>query len=345
MMTMRRSALLVAAALGTAACGGHEQEPAAAAAASVDGVEYDVVLAARAPPLEAAGVAAPVAESMLSTRLMGAVTAVLVQEGDRVRAGQPLVRIDARDLAAKAEQVMAGRAEAEAVLREAELHVQRMRALHADDAAPRAQLDHAETGLARARAAVAAAEAGAAELSALRDYSVVTAPFAGVVIRRLVDPGSFAAPGAPLLVVQDASRLRISVSAAPGAVRNLARGAVVRGTVEGEAVAAVVEGVVPVSGTSLYMVNAIVENANGHHPAGGAATLALPAGARPMLLVPSGAVVRRGALTGLYVRQSGRPDELRWVRLGPVAGDSVEVTGGIRDGERIVIPAVQTAGR
>ena len=73
---------------------------------------------------------------------------------DAVAAGQPLLRIDARDLAAKSSRAEAMQAEAGAVLREAELHAERMRALYADEAAPKVQLDAAETGLARARAGV-----------------------------------------------------------------------------------------------------------------------------------------------------------------------------------------------
>ena len=57
------------------------------------------------PLLEATAVAEPFAQATVSTKLMGTVTAVLVKEGDRVRAGAPLVRIDARDLEAKREQV------------------------------------------------------------------------------------------------------------------------------------------------------------------------------------------------------------------------------------------------
>jgi RND family efflux transporter MFP subunit len=345
-MTMKPGImLLVAAALGVTACGSDEVAPQVEAGATLDGALYEVVLAQRAAPQQATGTAAPVAEATLSTKLMGTITAVLVQEGDVVRAGQPLLRIDARDLAAKESQVAAGRAEAEAMFREAEVHAGRIRALYADSAAPRAQLDQAETGLARARAAVDAAGAGAAELAAMRAYSVITAPFAGTVVRRMVDAGSFAAPGAPLLVLQDGSRLRVSANISPAAARGFGRGTRITAVIEGETAIAVVEGVVPAAGASLYTVNAIVDNRDGLFLPGGAATLSIPGAARPMLLVPATAVVRRGALTGLNLRHEDGRDELRWVRLGPVLGDSVEVSAGVRAGDRVVLPAVTTAGR
>jgi membrane fusion protein (multidrug efflux system) len=301
-----------------------------------DGVEFEITASPRLSYLNAPGVVAPVAEATLSTKLMGSVTHVLVQEGDRVRAGQTLLRIDARDLSAQRARVEASQAEAQAILAEAELHVQRMRALYEDDAAPRAQVDAAETGYTRALAGVAAARASAAELAAISSYAEVRAPFDGTVVRRMVDPGSFAAPGAPLLVVQDTRRLRVTVSAPPDAVRTLRRGISVTAVIEGESVPATIEGIVP-GGSGLFTVNGIVENAGARLPGTGAATLALPQEMRTTLVVPVHAVRRQGDLTGV---QLIRADEvlMRWVRLGAVSGDSVEVVSGLRDGDRILVP-------
>jgi RND family efflux transporter MFP subunit len=293
--------------------------------------------------IEAAGVAEPYAEATLSTKLMGTITDVHVREGDRVAANQPLLRIDARDLAAKRTQVEASIAEAEAMRNEALTHAERMRALYAEQAAPKAQLDAAETGLVRAEAGVRAARAGAVELSAMTDYATVRAPFAGTVVRRMVDPGAFAAPGAPLVTVQDARRLRISVTASPGAVRSLQRGAELDAMIEGVAARATVEGVVPVGGGSVYTVNAIVDNGAHTHMAGSAATLALPQGTRRAIVVPVAALHHEGDLTGVRVR-SGSRDELRWLRLGRVLVDSVEVLSGLREGEQVVVPAAVAGG-
>lgn len=339
-LTMRM-AVAVGGAVLLGACGGAEEPHVALADAAPEGVELEVEALPRMSYLHAAGVVEPVAEATLSTRLMGAVTAVLVQEGDMVAAGQPLLRIDARDLNAQRAQVDAARASAEAVLAEAELHVQRMRALYEDGAAPRAQLDAAESGYTRALSGVAAAQASAAELAAVSSYADVRAPFAGMVVRRMVDPGSFAAPGAPLLVVQDTRRLRVTASASPAAVRSLARGSEVTAVIEGEAVSARIEGIVP-GGAGLFTVNAIVENAAGLFPGTGAATLALPQGMRTSIVIPLDAVRRQGDLTGVrLVRDEGVIT--RWVRLGPVMGDSVEVVSGLRDGDRILVPAPAAA--
>ncbi|MGA9838165.1 MAG: efflux RND transporter periplasmic adaptor subunit [Gemmatimonadaceae bacterium] len=318
------------------ACGRSDTRSAAARPASTPGTPYVVVDTTVATMLDAAGTAEPIAEATLSTKLMGAVTAVLVHEGDAVAAGQLLVHLDARDLVARDSQVQAGIASARAVQHDAETQARRMRALFADSAATRAQLDAAETGLAQANAGLASAEAGAGELAATRAYADVRAPFGGVVTRRFVDPGAFAAPGTPLVTVQDDSRLRVSVNGAPDAMRGLRRGMHVAATIEDTTVSAVVEGVVPAAG-NVYTLNAIVSNPARRLTAGGAASIAIPQGRRSAVLVPAAAIRREGDLTGVIVREPGG-DELRWVRLGDVHGDFVEVTSGLRAGATIVVP-------
>jgi len=331
----RLAAVVAVVVLGSACSGGEQPEPAAASSPAGEWIE--VIEVQRPGTFEASGVAEPYQESTLSTKLMGTVVSVAVREGDRVPAGAVVAEIDSRELNARATQVEAAVAEAEAMHRDALTNAQRMRALFAEEAAPRAQLDAAETGLARAEAAVRAAQAGATELAAMRTYARVTTPFAGTIVRRSVDPGAFAAPGAPLLTIQDASRLRVSVTAPPAVARLLSRGAPVAVRIEDVPASAVVEGVVPAGG-SLYTVNAIVDNQAGEYLAGSAAALALPAGERASIVLPQSVVRREGDLTGVLVRQP-KGSELRWVRLGRSVSDSVEVLAGLRPGEQVLVPA------
>jgi RND family efflux transporter MFP subunit len=339
----RYAAVLLAPVLVLGACSHQEKTAEKSSGERVQGSLYTVHAASTSDVMRAPAVAEPYATATVSTKLMGAVTAVHVREGDMVRTGQPLVSIDARDLTARSAQIDAGIAEAEAMEREAATHLQRMRALFAEDAAPRAQLDAAETSYARAQAAVRAARAGSAELDATRGYSVIRAPFSGVITRRMIDVGAFAAPGAPLITLQDGRRLRVTGTAAPQAVGGLRRGARVDVDIEGERTSGVVEAVVPGAG-NLYRVNVIVDNSAGAYLPGSAATLALPQQHdRLAIRVPAAAIQQKGDLTGVYVK-SGETTMLRWVQLGVSVGEEVEVLTGLRDGEQIVIPASTVRG-
>ncbi len=336
------TAVVLLMAGGLAACGGESPErPIAQSAAGATGPTLAIQETTISATFEATGIAEPVERATLSTRLMGSVTEVLVQEGDRVRAGQVLARIDAREVEAKRAQVEAGIAAAEALYADAATQAGRFRALYADSAATLFQLDQVETGLARAEAGLRTARAARSELDAVGAYATITAPFAGVVTLRHVDPGAMAAPGSPVVEVQDDRRLRIGVTVPPSVAQRLKPGMTIAAVVEGASVPAVIEGVVPAPGGGVYTVNAMIPNPTGAFLPGSSATLAIPTGTRSAILVPAGALVREGDLVGVRMR-SAAGTELRWVRvagLPPLTAPEprlVEVIAGLRAGDVIL---------
>jgi RND family efflux transporter MFP subunit len=338
----RRIMLLCAATVVTAACGpSAESRTGSGAPLAAPVVQANVAVALVRDSIvttlqNADGVSAPIRQALVATRLIASVTDVLVHEGDRVIAGQTLVRIDARDLDAKHAQVMSGIAAADAGRTNALQQLTRVRALYADSAAPRAMLDAAESGYAQADAGARAARASFAEVEAVKDYSTVRAPFAGRVTKRFVDPGAFAVPGAPLMQVQDDATLRITATATPKAARRTKRGDRLAASVDGVAVVAIVEGVVPSPAGGVYAINALVDNSKGLLASGSGATLRLPAGQQHALLIPASAVLRRGDLTGVRIRV-GKADDIRWVKVGAAIGNDIEILSGLRAGEQVLI--------
>ncbi|CAN5909333.1 efflux RND transporter periplasmic adaptor subunit [soil metagenome] len=309
------------------------------AAGSIFTVKDTTILAT----FDASGVAAPLQQATLSTKLMGTVLTVSVHEGNVVSAGQALIRIDARDLAAREGQVAASIMGAEAIYKDASLQAGRIRALYADSAATKSQLDAAETGLARAESGVRTARAAAAELGAVSAYAVIRAPFAGTITRRFVDPGAFASPGAPLITIQDGRQLRITASTTPDVARRLHSGQHVDALVEGRTVDAIVEGVVPSAAGNLYTINALVTNPGGAILPGSTATLRLSLGARPGILVPTRALVHEGDLVGVTLR-TAEGDRPRWVRVGSAYGRMTEVSAGLRAGDVVIVPVAPAGG-
>ncbi len=320
-----------------AACAPSKPEPSETPH-RVAGTAYTVKDTTVQTVFEVSGTATPLRQATLSTKLMGTVLEVLANEGDRIVTGQTLVRIDARDLAAKNSQVAASIAEAEAVHHDAATQAVRFRALYADSAATRAQLDAVETGLLRAEAGLRAAHASSSELAAVARYATVRAPFTGVVTKRFVDPGAFAAPGSPLMTVQDGNQLRIVANTTPDVAGGLRRGQRINALVENRPVSAVIEGIVPATSGNLYAINALVSNAVGNFLPGSTATLLVMLGSRRALVVPFNAVIREGDLTGLTIRTNDG-DEVRWVRLGRSSGSVVEIDSGLRVGDVVIVPA------
>jgi len=329
----------IIAVASVAACGVAPATESAATVAVADPVQILVLRDTLVPDdVEAPATTEPVLSAVLSTKLMGRVMEVRVLEGDVVAAGAVLVRLDDRDLAARREQADAGVRAADAAHNEARLQADRLRSLFADSAAPRAHLDAAEAGLVRAEQAVRGARAMAAEVEALTDYAEVRAPFGGVIVQSLVDPGAFVAPGMPLVRIEDPSRLRVVAAVPPSTASAVHRGSRVGVSIEGTSITGTVEGVVPVSGAALVNVQVLVGNASRRFSSGSAATVSVPGAPRKALLVPLTALVRNGDLAGVRVSVGGRP-VTRWVRLGRERAGAVEVLSGLKAGDSIVVPA------
>jgi len=333
------AAVLLASACGAPAAGVVPRDGDALSAGSLRSAGSTVTVrdSLVAGTLDASAVVEPIREATLSTKLMGTIIDVRVHEGEGVRAGQELLHIDARDLTAKSVQVAAGIADAEAIQRDAGVQARRIRALYADSAATRAQLEAVETALLRAEAAVRSARAQSIELNVLQSYATVRAPFDGVVIRRVVDPGAFATPGAPLVTVQDVSSLRISATVAAEGLVGLRRGQAIGVSIDTVMRSAVIEGIVPANAGNLFTVHATLVNPRGDIRAGRAALVHVPTASRRALLVPSASLVREGDLTGVVVRGSVR-DERQWIRIGTTFGALVEVTSGLAVGDVVVVP-------
>jgi RND family efflux transporter MFP subunit len=337
-----RLPLSIIAVASVVACG---EAPATESAATLALADQGQIILLRdtliPDDVEAPATIEPVLSAVLSTKLMGRVVDVRVREGDVVAAGAVLVRLDDRDLAARREQADAGLRAADAAHNEARLQADRLRSLFADSAAPRAHLDAAEAGLVRAEQSVRGARAMAAEVEALTDYAEIRAPFGGVVVQRLVDPGAFVAPGMPLVRIDDPSRLRVIAAVPPSTVYAVRRGATVGVSIEGTHVTGTVEGVVPVSGASLVNVQVLVGNASRRFSSGSAATVSIAGAPRKALLVPVTALVRNGDLVGVRVFAGGRM-VTRWVRLGRERGGAIEVLSGLTAGDSIVVPHAPT---
>ncbi len=287
--------------------------------------------------------------STLSTRMMARVSEVLVEVGDPIRSGEPLVRLGTDDILAKRAMAEAGVASSTAARDEAVRHLARMDTLLAQDAVALVQRDQARLGLTQAESGLLMASALLQEVETAEQYASVRAPFAGRVVSRHIHEGDLSAPGMPLLVVE-AEGPRVAVLSVPADLAGkLAVGTSVQvNSPDGEGVEARVHAIASGADPRSRTVEVRAELPSSWST-GVAVTAMIPAGVRDAVTIPQSAVVRRGQLTGVRV---ATPDGalLRWIRLGrtvvPVGGDDggpdgggeaqVEVLSGLVAGERII---------
>jgi RND family efflux transporter MFP subunit len=191
-----RSALvgpaLVASLFLAGGCTSSRAAPAPADGAPVPVRSAPLTRGALALPVRVAGTVHPKDERLLSFKVGGLVARIQVEAGDRVRRGQVLAELDATELSAGVRQ-------AREALAKAERDRDRARTLAAEDVAPRALAEDAETAT-----RVAHAGAEAAEFNLRR--AVLTAPDDGWVEERMAEPGEVVAPGRPVLRVSGRGR-------------------------------------------------------------------------------------------------------------------------------------------
>lgn len=305
--------------------------------------------------------------AVLTSKTVGYVRSVAVRAGDRVQAGQILATLEANDSSASVRRAHAGfdqsmdaRAEAEnavtaaeAALRIAKSTHDRVAALRAKDAIAQQELDEADARLqaataqadmARARlrmsgARISQARAEVSEAQAALDYARIVAPFAGQVIERRVEPGTLAAPGMPLLVLEQVGQVLVETAVDESRSSSVTLGDTASVEIEalGKPVIGRVVEIVPTvdvaSRAFLVKVELPAELA-GLRP-GMFARVSFRVGQKQTLVVPQSAIARRGALDRVYVVEGDRL-RLRMVTLGETQNAWTEVLSGIAAGERVV---------
>jgi membrane fusion protein, multidrug efflux system len=292
------------------------------------------------------GVVEAMRQTALAAQVAGAVIALDVKAGDVVKAGQVLARIDARAAeqaaAAGDAQVQAARASLEMATNDFE----RQKQLYQKNYISQAALERAESQFKSTQAQVAAQLAQASATRTQSGFFIVRAPYAGIVSEVPIALGDMAMPGRPLLTVYDPGALRVTVAVPQSAATGINADAVVKVQLPGlpaarEWIAPSRVTVLPTADAATHTVQLRLDlppQTQGITP-GQFARAWLPA-ATPgsdRLAVPARAVVRRAEMTGVYVVGTDGRALLRQVRLGPLAGDGVEILSGVSAGERVAL--------
>lgn len=303
---------------------------------------------ASATPSAFNGVVEAVRQTVVAAQVPGAVVQLDAKVGDRVAAGQVLLRLDARaadqNAAASDAQVQAARAG----LHVAAQDFERQKLLFQKNYISQAALKRAESMFKSTQAQV---NAQLAQLGAARTqigFYLLRAPIAGVVADVPVALGDMAMPGRALLTLYDPTALRVSAAVPQTVATQRAGGPLPRVVLPGLPAAS--QWLTPARLLLLPTVDPATHTVQlrADLPTGLAGVapgmfarlwLTLPAATSSAgagtLLVSAQAIVRRAEMTGLYVLDpQGRP-VLRLVRLGRVDGDRVEVLSGLTPGERV----------
>ena len=286
-------------------------------------------------------------ESGVAADVVGKVSEIYVERGSRVRAGQPLARLDRRqaELADVEARSQAAAVESQAALAQAECV--RAEKLFADGAINQAEFDRSKTQCEAAALQSHAARARRQMAGKNLGDLVIKAPFAGIVADRFVNVGEYVRAESKVATVVQLTPLRLELSVPEHALSAFGVGADVafkvaawpdqtfRGKVR--FIGATVR-----RATRDLLVEAVVDNKDERLRPGMFAVAEVKLGVVTLPVVPKAALRTddRAGIDRLFIVHDGRVEE-RLVHTGPAVvselGDLVAIQTGVKAGEQIVL--------
>lgn len=333
----RRLGLSAALLLMLAACGGGAPSPGGPAATPDFAT---LTVAAEAAPRERSwdGTVEAVHRATLAAQTAGRVLELPYDVNDYVEAGAVVVRFTNVEQQSGRQQAEAMLRAAEATAAEAEAEFKRVSELVERQLVSRAQLDQVTARRNGARAQLSAAQAMLREAGEQVDYTVVRAPYSGILTERHVEIGETVRPGQPLVSGLSLDQLRVTVQIPQRDVVQIRQRQQARVILaDGNSVAAEKVLVFPYADPASHSYTVRLELPQGETglTPGAIVKVRFALGETERITVPVSALVQRSEIRGVYVVDAGGRVSLRQLRLGHRHGERVEVLAGLSAGETI----------
>jgi len=359
MMVVNRALAIAAISLLLIACGRKDRTAEEKAVAVLHGIAVEMVKPESLPELlEVVGTVRSRTAAMVSPRIAGVIAVMGAKEGDRVKKGDVIARLDAKEnqanaLAADNAVEDARRALDEALARKnlAVTRFERYANLLKAEVVSRQDFELQETekelalqGVARAEARLKQAQEQARGAGTVADYTRVVAPISGIIVSRTADLGSTVFPSQPLFTIEDESGYQLELAIPESMAGRIRPGGAVQITLDvlGSSFAARIAEIVPAVDPASRTFTAKVPLTQAGLKSGMFGRAAVDLGTTvSSMSVSRKSVVERGALTSVWVVDNGRIARLRLVKVGRAVGDRVEILSGLSAGERVVTGGVE----
>jgi RND family efflux transporter MFP subunit len=319
-----------------------KEEDAAVKAPPAPPAKVALVVAQEAPApdvLTLTGIIAADQRSEVTADTQGKVVAVLVERGQRVKMGDPVVRLDVRTAALSAREAQANLEAARAQKQLAEEECKRTQTLLEKGAITRSEYDRQATQCTSTLQQVSAAQARADMITKSISDGLVRAPFDGQVTEKSVAAGEWVAPGRTLFTLVDDDPLRIELSVPEAAVRAVQKGQKVELSAvaqPGKTYSATVSRIGGEVGKSRALIVEATLDPQTDLVPGMFAEAHLTVGQSTRPVVPKDAVVKRAKLWHAFVAVKGELQD-HIVQVGPAASpDQVSILQGVTKGDKIV---------
>lgn len=292
-----------------------------------------------------------VQQATVAAETSGRIKQVLFDVDDVVKKGDVLIRFNDRQQQANLNRANAQLNEAEARLTEANAEYKRVKSVFEKKLVPQSALDKASADLKAAKQRANAANASVKQAQEQLSYTVVKAPYDGIVVKRFVEVGEAARPGTPLMSGFSLEKLRATAiipQAYVSTIRRIGKAHVYLEQPESMEPQDVVEvkklSVFPYADPQSHGFKVrlqLPKDASNYYP-GMWLKATFELGSKERLLVPIQAIVHRSEVTAVYVVGTDGKISFRQVRVGNVfAGNQREVLAGLSEGETVALDPVR----
>lgn len=274
----------------------------------------------------------------ISPKMTARIIDIKVHAGDKVKKGDIIAKLDERDIHAQENQALAAVAAANAQANKANSDAQRIKSLYSKEAATRENLDAVVAQEKSTQAAVNQAQSAVNEIRAHLDDTVLRAPFDGIVVKRLQEPGDMGLAGVPVVTIQTPKGLRLEADVPTTCAGRFSIGmdATVRIDTLRQTTTGQIDEITPEVDpqTRTQLVKIALPQIEGLQP-GYFGWLEQACGQHEALLIPTSAVQHIGQLEVVQVLADGK-QTMRHIRTAKTFSDQVEVLSGLHEGETII---------
>jgi RND family efflux transporter MFP subunit len=284
------------------------------------------------------GVVEAINFSTISSQTSGKITHVNFDVDDFVKAGEVIVQFGDKEHKARLSQAESALIAAIAARTGANENFKRVNTLFERGSVAKARLDIARVSFEVSKAKVTTATAAAEQTREQLSYTIVRAPYSGIVVKRHVEIGEVASPGQALMSGFSLDDLRVKVSV-PQQFANLIRRekrAIIYDGNGGSIMADKVT-VFPYADekSNTVTIRASLPKLTKLVFPGMLVKVAFKTGTQELLLIPYSAMVKRGEVTGVYLIDEKATMRLQQIRIGRTVKGKIEVLSGLTPGDKI----------
>lgn len=283
-------------------------------------------------------------QAKLSTKLMGEIIYFPYEAGTKVLKGQLLAKIKSADIGAKKQQVVSGIAQAQAAYNNMEINYNRIKNLYDKGSASKKELEDMTLAYEMVKQGLKSAKEMEKEIDDVLSYAEIRAPFDGYIINKFFEQGDIAAPGHPLMIVENFNSFKVVAQVPSDEINLFERGNSIQvyiDAVSNEPFMGKVSEINPGGNpfSKQFEVQVILDNKNPAYSkikSGMYGKVILKDQTKPVIALDENLLVKRGQLVGVFAVSKSNEATLRWIRTGKEMDGKIEILAGLQAGDMII---------